>query len=210
MSRSRTRVSDNASSVSASTAGKFIAVLEVVKQYEGARQTEVTALGPVSLNIAEGEVVAVVGPSGCGKTTLLRLLAGLLQPNAGQIRQEGRVVVGARKDIGIVFQSASLFPWKTVLDNVMLPFRVLGERPADAHERANALLAHVGLDGFERRYPFQLSGGMQQRVAVVRALIHRPRLLLLDEPFGALDALTQDASISSCRTCSSGKEPLCC
>ena len=134
----------------------------------------------------------MVGPSGCGKTTLLKILAGLMPPSRGDARLRGTPITGPRQDIGVVFQSPVLFPWRTVLDNVLLPIDVQG-LPRERHRRAALdLLALVGLEGFERRYPWELSGGMQQRVALTRALVHDPAMLLMDEPFGALDAMTRE------------------
>lgn len=150
------------------------------------------AAGPLDLDIADREFVAVVGPSGCGKTTVLRILAGLVPPSGGEAHYYGERLAGPRRDCGVVFQGYSLLPWKTVLDNVLLPLRMHRRMPPGTRERALELLDAVGLSDFVKRYPFELSGGMQQRTALVRALIHRPSLMLLDEPFGALDALTRD------------------
>jgi NitT/TauT family transport system ATP-binding protein len=134
----------------------------------------------------------VVGPSGCGKSTLLRMIAGLLPPTAGQVRVEGRVVTTPHRDVGIVFQSPLLLPWRDVLANVMMPVEVKG-LPRDVYgPRAQALIKMVGLEGFERKLPWQLSGGMQQRVSICRALVHDPKIVLMDEPFGALDAMTRE------------------
>ncbi len=152
----------------------------------------VPALEQISFSVGEGEFVAVVGPSGCGKTTLLKILAGILPPSNGNAFLRGTLIAGPRRDIGVVFQSPVLLPWRTVLDNVLLPVDVqrLGR---DRHlNLAMDLLALVGLQDFERRYPWELSGGMQQRVAITRALIHDPAMLLMDEPFGALDAMTRE------------------
>ena len=152
----------------------------------------VPALERVSLSVAPQEFVAVVGPSGCGKSTLLRLLAGLLLPTTGHIQFEGAPLLGPRRRIGFVFQKANLMPWRTVLANVRLPLEVQGTPPAEAEARAQALIELVGLTGFEQALPRSLSGGMEQRVAIARALSHNPDVLLLDEPFGALDALTRE------------------
>ena len=168
-----------------------IAIQDLSKQYPS-RGGAVTALDRIGFSVAEGEFVAVVGPSGCGKSTLLKILAGLLPTTSGEARLRGTQIAGPRRDIGVVFQSPVLFPWRTVLDNVLLPVDVqrLGR---DRYERvALDLLGLVGLDGFERRYPWELSGGMQQRVAITRALVHDPAMLLMDEPFGALDAMTRE------------------
>ena len=156
------------------------------------RDGNVAALERITFGIGEGEFVAVVGPSGCGKSTLLKILAGLLPPSQGEAILRGTSIAGPRRDIGVVFQSPVLLPWRTVLDNVLLPVDVQGldrERPLTL---AMDLLKLVGLQGFEQRYPWELSGGMQQRVSITRALIHDPALLLMDEPFGALDAMTRE------------------
>jgi len=170
---------------------EIIAVRGLAKHYATAREP-VVALRDIDLAIGEGEFVAIVGPSGCGKSTLLKILAGLLPPTQGEALLRGSPIVGPRRDIGVVFQAPVLFPWRSVRDNVLLPIDVqrLGR---DKHLRlATDLLALVGLTGFEERYPWELSGGMQQRVAIVRALIHDPAMLLMDEPFGALDAMTRE------------------
>jgi NitT/TauT family transport system ATP-binding protein len=152
----------------------------------------VRALEAVTFSVSEGEFVAVVGPSGCGKSTLLKILAGLLPTSSGEARLRGTPIAGPRRDIGVVFQSPVLFPWRSVLDNVLLPVDVQG-LGRDRYEKvAMDLLALVGLTGFEHRYPWELSGGMQQRVAITRALVHDPAMLLMDEPFGALDAMTRE------------------
>jgi NitT/TauT family transport system ATP-binding protein len=150
------------------------------------------ALDGLSLTVAESEFLAIVGPSGCGKSTLLRLLSGLLRPISGVVRFEGQPLVAPRREIGFVFQKANLMPWRTVLGNIVLPLEIGGLPQAEMRERASAQISLVGLDGFADAYPRQLSGGMQQRVALARALIHEPSVLLLDEPFGSLDALTRE------------------
>jgi NitT/TauT family transport system ATP-binding protein len=153
----------------------------------------VLALDGVSLSARDGEFVAVVGPSGCGKSTLLKLIGGLLMPNAGSVRVEGAPVRGPGGSVGIVFQSPLLMPWRSVLDNILLQIEVRGRRKADYVAQAQQLIDLVGLTGFAQRKPYELSGGMQQRVGLCRALIHDPGLLLMDEPFGALDAMTREA-----------------
>jgi NitT/TauT family transport system ATP-binding protein len=150
------------------------------------------ALDGVTLALSDGEFVAVVGPSGCGKTSLLRVLGGLIAPTAGEVLLRGERLSGPRPEIGLVFQQPTLMPWRTALDNVALPLELRGAAPAERRQRAAALLRRVGLAGFEHSRPRELSGGMQQRVALARALAHDPALLLLDEPFGALDALTRE------------------
>jgi NitT/TauT family transport system ATP-binding protein len=161
------------------------------KEYETARGS-VLALDRIDFNVAEGEFVAIVGPSGCGKSTLLKILAGLLPTSDGEVKLRGVQITGPRRDIGVVFQSPVLFPWRTVLDNVLLPVDVQKLARENSRTRALELLAMVGLQGFEHRYPWELSGGMQQRVAISRGLIHNPAMLLMDEPFGALDAMTRE------------------
>jgi NitT/TauT family transport system ATP-binding protein len=152
----------------------------------------VPALDAVSFEVGEREFVAVVGRSGCGKSTMLKIIAGLLGKTGGSVQVHGREVTAPLRDAGIVFQAPTLLPWRSVLDNVLLPAEFLKLDLAVARRRAYELLELVGLAGFERRFPRQLSGGMQQRAAISRALIHDPALLLLDEPFGALDALTRE------------------
>jgi NitT/TauT family transport system ATP-binding protein len=149
-------------------------------------------LDGLSFQVMEGEFLCLVGPSGCGKTTLLRLVAGLEQPTAGQVRLAGERVDRPRRAVGLVFQEPTLMAWRTVEANVTLPLEVAGLPRREARGQARALVDLVGLSGFEAAYPAQLSGGMRQRVALARALVHDPRLLLLDEPFGALDALTRE------------------
>jgi NitT/TauT family transport system ATP-binding protein len=174
------------------SAGDVIAVQRLTLAY-GRGAAAVVALRDISFRIADGEFVVVVGPSGCGKSTLLKILAGLLPPTEGRADLKGRPIAGPRRDIGVVFQSPVLFPWRTVLENTMLPADVQGLDRRAMRERAAGLLTLVGLSGFEGRYPRELSGGMQQRVGIVRALLHDPAILLMDEPFGALDAMTREA-----------------
>jgi NitT/TauT family transport system ATP-binding protein len=152
----------------------------------------IPALSGVSLEIGPTEFVAVVGPSGCGKSTLLRLIAGLVLPTAGRVTIAGKPVIKPTPDVGLVFQAPTLLPWANVLDNVLFPLRMLEEYSALGEKRAHDLLALAGLSGFEQRMPDELSGGMQQRVAICRGLVRDPAVLLLDEPFAALDALTRD------------------
>jgi len=147
----------------------------------------------LSFQVREGEFLCLVGPSGYGKTTLLRLLAGLEKPRAGQVHLAGKRVFHPRRDVGVVFQEPTLMDWRTVQDNVALPLELDKVDKDAAHRQAQALIDLVGLAGFEEYYPAQLSGGMAQRVALARALVHDPQVLLLDEPFGALDALTREA-----------------
>ena len=158
----------------------------------GGGASGVLALSDISFSIADGEFISIVGPSGCGKSTLLKILAGLLPPSEGQAKLNGTPIRGARRDIGVVFQTPVLFPWRTVLGNVLLPADVQGLDKEKMRKRAMDLVRLVGLEGFENRYPRELSGGMQQRVGIIRALIHDPAILLMDEPFGALDAMTRE------------------
>jgi NitT/TauT family transport system ATP-binding protein len=174
------------------TALGLIDVRDLHMVFTSVRGDRVHALDDITLRVAGREFVTVVGPSGCGKTTLLRILAGLLRSTAGDVRLAGAPVVGPRRDIGVVFQSAILLPWRTVIENVLLPAEVQGLPRDAAGARARSLLGMVGLGGFEDKYPHELSGGMQQRTAIARALLHDPAILLMDEPFGALDALTRE------------------
>lgn len=170
----------------------LIDIEKIGKRYAMRTGGSVVALEEVSFSISEGEFVSIVGPSGCGKSTLLRLIGGLMPPTAGHIRyaslEKGRTV----PRLGMVFQEAVLLPWRTVMENVCLPFEIAGRNKADSRRRADELLNMVGLDGFGDRYPSELSGGMQQRASIARALLTDPALLLMDEPFGALDALTRE------------------
>jgi NitT/TauT family transport system ATP-binding protein len=152
----------------------------------------IQALNQVNFEVGIGEFVSIVGPSGCGKTTVMHILAGLVDGYTGSVSVGDRVVHGPTPEIGVVFQDANLMPWRTVLANVMLPGQVLRLDKAASRARALELLALVGLSGFEEKLPGELSGGMRQRAAIARALLHDPKILLLDEPFGALDAMTRD------------------
>jgi NitT/TauT family transport system ATP-binding protein len=154
--------------------------------------SSVRALDAIDLTVPSGEFLAIVGPSGCGKSTLLRLIAGLLPPSSGSVMLHGEPVNRPQTRLGIVFQSPVLLDWRTVLDNVLLQLELRGEDPRPHRDRAMQLLDSVGLSEFADRYPRELSGGMRQRASIVRALIHDPPLLLMDEPFGALDALTRE------------------
>jgi NitT/TauT family transport system ATP-binding protein len=164
---------------------------EVTKIFETA-EGEITAVDRCSLATRQGEFVCILGPSGCGKTTLLRISAGLITPTSGRVLFEGVPTDGPPAGIGMVFQRPVLLPWRSALDNVLLPLEFLGHDVKQLRPKAVELLKLVGLEGFTRSHPYELSGGMQQRVAISRALIHDPKVLLMDEPFGALDAMTRD------------------
>jgi NitT/TauT family transport system ATP-binding protein len=161
--------------------------------YRSAGRSPVDAVRAITLAVNDGEFVAVVGPSGCGKSSLLKLALGLQTRSGGIIRIDGKDMERPRRDVGVVFQSPVLLPWRTVLQNVLLPADILHLPREEAQRNARDLLALAGLQGFEQKYPYELSGGMQQRVGIVRALVHDPRVLLMDEPFAALDALTREA-----------------
>jgi NitT/TauT family transport system ATP-binding protein len=166
--------------------------LAEVSQVFKSRSGAVEALRDITLEVNEGEFIAIIGRSGCGKSTLLRLIAGLLKPTRGTVTVDGTQVVKPRRDISIMFQRPALLPWRSVLDNMLLPMEILGGNRSRHLARARELLEMVGLVGFEKRLPHELSGGMQQRVALCRSLIQRPRVILMDEPFSALDALTRE------------------
>ena len=170
----------------------FIHLAGVKKVYR-TRRSEFLAVSEVTFDVAAGELVALVGPSGCGKTTLLKILAGLHPHDAGEVRiGSAAQPFDPTRDIGMVFQQPLLLKWRTILHNVLLPAEIVGLPMKAARSRARDLLNLVGLSGYEDRYPQQLSGGMQQRTAIARAFIHDPKLILMDEPFGALDALTRE------------------
>jgi NitT/TauT family transport system ATP-binding protein len=169
----------------------YIRIARLSKAFGGSGDG-VLALKDIDCTIEQGSFVTVVGPSGCGKSTLLRILAGLLDYEVGTVVLDGQPIRGTRRDVGVVFQSSILLPWRSILENVMLPAEVLGLDMRKARERAMQLLHMVRLDGFEHKLPRQLSGGMQQRASIARALLHDPKILLMDEPFGALDAMTRE------------------
>ena len=157
------------------------------------------AVEAIDLSVARGEFIAIVGPSGCGKSTFMKLATGLKMPSRGRILIDGQPVTGPLKISGMAFQAPSLLPWRTTVDNVLLPLEIVEPyrsnfkaKRAEYEQRARQLLQKVGLAGYEDQYPWQLSGGMQQRASICRALIHEPKMLLLDEPFGALDAFTRE------------------
>ena len=157
------------------------------------------AIEDISISIREGEFIAIVGPSGCGKSTFMKLCTGLKPPTRGIVTVDGREVAGPLKIVGMAFQNATLLPWRTTLDNVLLPLEIVEPfrsnfkaKKAEYIERAKKLLKTVGLEGYEQKFPWELSGGMQQRASICRALVHEPKLLMLDEPFAALDAFTRE------------------
>jgi NitT/TauT family transport system ATP-binding protein len=173
----------------------FLSVDSVTRIYKEGTSAQFKAIDKVSLKVARGEFVSIVGPSGCGKTTLLKMIAGLQRPSRGEIRYRGEVVTNPPDTVGVVFQAPILLPWLRVSGNVMLPGKIATRRRSERREYAKRLaelLKLVGLSDFASRYPAELSGGMQQRVAIARALLRDPELLLMDEPFGALDALTRE------------------
>jgi NitT/TauT family transport system ATP-binding protein len=171
---------------------RHIEVAEVSKIYRGGTAHAVEAVSSVSFCVPQGQFVAILGPSGCGKSTLLMMVGGLEPATTGAISVGGLPITGPRTTTGIMFQDSTLLPWKSALDNVLFPIRVL-KRPLGAYRQAaQGLLERVGLDGFEHKKPHELSGGMRQRVAICRALVYDPDLLLMDEPFSALDAITRD------------------
>jgi NitT/TauT family transport system ATP-binding protein len=171
--------------------------LEKVSMAYGRGAAAVKAVEEVSLEIAHGEFIAVVGPSGCGKSSLMKLIAGLHAPASGSLTVDGKPIAGPLKSVGMAFQNSNLLPWRTALENVLLPLEIVEPYRRDFSRdkyagKAKALLESVGLQGFTEKHPWELSGGMQQRTSICRALIHEPEILLLDEPFGALDAFTRE------------------
>ena len=173
-------------------AAPIVEIRELSKRFESHDGEVTLALDRVSLRIEPGQFVSVVGPSGCGKSTLLAILAGVMERSDGQVMLRGAEVTGPRRDVGVMFQEALLLPYRTVLQNIMLPAIIHGLRRETYLERARQLLKLVQLEGFGERYPSELSGGMQQRAAIARGLLHDPAILLMDEPFGALDAMTRE------------------
>ncbi len=170
----------------------FIHLAGMSKVYRR-RRDEFLAVSDVTLDVTAGELVSLVGPSGCGKTTVLKVLAGLHPHDGGTVRiGNAETPFDPTRDIGMVFQQPLLLKWRRIIENVLLPAEILGIARGEARERAQFLLDMVGLAGFERSYPYELSGGMQQRAAIARSLIHDPQVILMDEPFGALDALTRE------------------
>lgn len=173
--------------------------LESISMAYGKGENAVLAIEDITLSIKKGEMIAVVGPSGCGKSSLMKLISGLHPPLEGRLEVEGKPVKGPVKSVGMAFQASNLLPWRTCVDNILLPLEIvqpyrrqMSSQRAAFKEKAEELLHSVGLKGFTEKYPWQLSGGMQQRASICRALIHEPEILMLDEPFGALDAFTRE------------------
>jgi NitT/TauT family transport system ATP-binding protein len=178
----------------------LISLKGVTKRFAARSGDDVLALKEVSLDIPRDQFVTLVGPSGCGKSTLMKLIGGLTAPSDGVVKLDGHALVRPSRDVGMVFQRPVLLPWRSVLDNILFPIQMLGWSIPQYLDEAHRLIELVGLQGFEKALPRELSGGMQQRVSICRALIYNPRLLLMDEPFGALDAMTrEDLSIEVMR-----------
>ncbi|AVQ85282.1 MULTISPECIES: ABC transporter ATP-binding protein [Variovorax] len=187
-------------SLATNTAAPFVDFQDVWLAYnEELLRANHFAVEAIDLKVRRGEFIAIVGPSGCGKSTFMKLTTGLKMPSMGKIRIDGQPVTGPLKISGMAFQAPSLLPWRTTVDNVLLPLEIVEpyrsnfkSKRKEYEERARRLLQKVGLGGYEDKFPWQLSGGMQQRASICRALIHEPKMLLLDEPFGALDAFTRE------------------
>jgi NitT/TauT family transport system ATP-binding protein len=172
---------------------RLVRIAGLEKIYQTKDGNDIHALQDINLDVRAAEFISIVGPSGCGKTTLLKILAGILKRSAGEVVMLGRSLSGPSRELGVVFQAPVLLPWRTVLQNVMVPVEVQKRDRVAFEARARQLIAMAGLSGFESKYPSELSGGMAQRVGICRALVHDPSLLLMDEPFGALDAMTRDS-----------------
>jgi NitT/TauT family transport system ATP-binding protein len=170
----------------------FILVENLQKEYVTRSGERVLALENITLSVAENEFITVVGKSGCGKSTLLKIIAGIIPLSKGGVDIDGTPVKGPRKGVGMVFQNSVLLPWRTVWDNIMFPIQIMKRPESDYQEKAKHLICLAGLEGFENKMPRELSGGMQQRVSICRALVFDPTILLMDEPFGALDAMTRE------------------
>ena len=168
-----------------------ISIKNINKTYIDQEGNEVQALHDINLDVAEGEFVCIVGPSGCGKSTLLEIVAGLLDATSGEVTLDGQPVHGTSRDIGVVFQDASLFPWRTVRKNVAFGLEIAGVPKEEREERLKRYISMVSLNGFENKYPAQLSGGMRQRAGIARTLAMNPKVILMDEPFSAVDHLTR-------------------
>jgi sulfonate transport system ATP-binding protein len=156
-----------------------------------ARERVINAVEGISLDVAKGEFLTMVGPSGCGKSTILNIVSGLMQPTEGMVELDGSRVQGVTRDVGYVTQQHNLMPWRTLIDNVSFPLQIAGVAKSERYDRAVELIAMVGLTGFEKSYPHELSGGMRQRANIIRTLIYAPKVMLMDEPFGPLDAQTR-------------------
>jgi NitT/TauT family transport system ATP-binding protein len=176
-----------------SVLARNVDIVGVEKVFDTQQGQPVRALDNINLHIGSGEFVSIVGPSGCGKSTLLRVVCGLTTSSSGKVFVGDEEVVGAREDVGVVFQNPVLLPWLTVKDNILLPMDLRERRRREHEERADFLLGMTGLQDFDAKYPFELSGGMKQRVSICRALMCQPSFLAMDEPFGALDAMTREA-----------------
>ena len=194
MARVSTAVSLRSDDVTVSSAIRSVITLDNVTKIFQTRQGEVRALDGIQLSIRDKEFVSLLGPSGCGKSTILGIIAGLTKPSSGTLKIQGKSIDVARQShqIGLVFQEAVLLPWRTVYENVSLPLEVLKFPRSERRDRIKMVVDLVGLGGFEVRYPHELSGGMRQRLGIARALSFNPQVLLMDEPFGALDAITRD------------------
>ncbi len=185
-------LSRDAKSTDRSDGAEWIKVSGLHKIYRPRRSAGTHALADINFTVRRGEFISIVGPSGCGKTTLLKILAGLISRSEGEVSISGHDVVEPLSEVGMVFQSATLLPWRTIIDNVMVPVEIQKLDKKKHLKRAHDLLDLVDLTGFEDKYPYELSGGMQQRAGICRALVHDPAVLLMDEPFGALDAMTRE------------------
>src|SRR5579863_2314365 len=174
------------------TAARCVEVSDVSKIYRYGTPDAVEAVSSVSFTVPHGQFVAILGPSGCGKSTLLMMVGGLEAVTTGRIAVDGTPMAGPRTSIGVMFQDSTLLPWKSALDNVLFPIKILKRPIDDYYDSAHALLDRVGLHGFAQKKPHELSGGMRQRVSICRALVYDPNVLLMDEPFSALDAITRD------------------
>src|SRR5213082_2477905 len=174
----------------AQSSGPILVVDDLIKRFD-TREGVLTAIDHISLSVAPGEFVGVIGPSGCGKSTLFNIIGGLLDGYEGTVRVAGERVRGPHPAVGMIFQEESTFPWRNVIDNVAFPLEIAGMPKAERYDKARHFVALVGLDGFERRYPSELSGGMRQRVSMARTLAAQPKIMLMDEPFAALDEQTR-------------------
>jgi len=189
---SESKREDETTARAATAAKAIIQATRLFKTYSTRHGGEVTALDDVNITIGENEFITLVGPSGCGKSTFLKMVAALIQPSAGSLKLRGAELAAPSRDVGVVFQDAVLLPWRNVLENVLLPIEILGLSRKQYEPKARELISLVGLEGFELSMPGELSGGMQQRAALCRALVHNPSILLMDEPFAALDAMTRE------------------